>query len=253
MGQNQSFSDNVIPDTVDTLQMQVVKHAKVFSEIGLLTYEDFKQCLEDLNALSRKCLDPSGKRLLFLIKNGTDSSLLWKATVKIACVKVDPDTRKIDQYKLLNLKQFLCVFNTFQSHLQSLGCSEKQRERRGSGSSDSSSDAPITASILMDRVHTMMNTGQISPTSSICSDVDQFDECSICLDRKTEVILPCAHSFCAPCIEQWNVNNKTCPICNELLASTDDTWVMSEMPGVDEINDKICDELMNLSKQQVPK
>lgn len=253
MGQNQSITDNVIPDTVDTLQIQVVKHAKVFSEIGLLSYEDFKQCLEGLNALSRNCLDPSGKQLVFLIKNGTDTSLLWKATVKIACVKVNPVTREIDQYKLLNLKQFLCVFKTFQSHLQTLVSSEQQNERRGSGSSESPPETPITASIIMDKVHTLMNSGQFSPTSSICSTPDQFDECSICLDRKTEVILPCAHSFCAPCIEQWNVNNKTCPICNELLASTDDTWVLSEIPGIDEINHKICDELMNLSKEQTDK
>lgn len=44
------------------------------------------------------------------------------------------------------------------------------------------------------------------------------------------------------------MNKKTCPICQEVLSSTDDSWVLSEMPDVQEINDKICTELMALSK-----
>lgn len=126
MGQVQSISDSTIPDAVDAVHMQVIRHAKVLSEINSLTYEDFKACLDNLNELSRKCIDPNGKQLVFLVKRGTDTSLLWKAMVKIACIKVDPSTRKIESYKFLNLKQFLCVFRTFQSHLESLMSSEKQ-------------------------------------------------------------------------------------------------------------------------------
>lgn len=47
-----------------------------------------------------------------------------------------------------------------------------------------------------------------------------------------------------------NVNNKTCPICCETLESTDDTWVMSNIPGVEEINEKICAEFMNLAAKE---
>lgn len=115
------------------------------------------------------------------------------------------------------------------------------------------------------------NSGLSSPTLSTCNHNDHIDECSICLDRQTEVILPCTHSFCTPCIEQWyvcnhilqihqyfdsfryfcrNVNNKTCPICCESLESTDDTWVMSNIPEVEEINEEICAEFMNLTKEQ---
>lgn len=89
--------------------------------IPLLIYINWFLCR------SRKCIDPNGKQLVFLVKSGTDTSLLWKATVKIACVKVNPETRHIDSYKFLNLKQFLCVFKTFQSHLESLVSSEHQR------------------------------------------------------------------------------------------------------------------------------
>lgn len=28
-------------------------------------------------------------------------------------------------------------------------------------------------------------------------------ECCICLERQPEVSLPCTHSYCVPCIEEW--------------------------------------------------
>lgn len=78
---------------------------------------------------SRKCLDSSGKQLVFAVKKGTDATMLWKATVQIACVKVDPESKQIESYKFLSLKQFLRVFKTFQSHLQVMVSSEKQQVR----------------------------------------------------------------------------------------------------------------------------
>ncbi|XP_018800151.1 PREDICTED: RING finger protein 141-like [Bactrocera latifrons] len=267
MGQVQSISDSSLPETVDAVHMQVIRHAKVLSEINSLSYEEFKACLDNLNELSRKCIDPNGKQLVFLVKRGTDTSMLWKAMVKIACIKVDPSTRKIESYKFLNLKQFLCVFRTFQSHLESLMSSENQLcSRRSSlpqtpvddeiAGATSAVNNHITASMIMERVNSLVNIGRNSSSEtssglnspSSCSHSEHVDECSICLDRLTEVILPCTHSFCTPCIEQWNVNNKTCPICSEALESTDDTWIMPDIPGVEEINEKICAEFMSLAK-----
>lgn len=49
MGQAQSLADS-LPD-VDSVHMQVVRHTKVLSEINSLTYEEFKTCLGNLNAL----------------------------------------------------------------------------------------------------------------------------------------------------------------------------------------------------------
>jgi hypothetical protein len=50
MGQGTS-SDNVIPETVENIQEEICRHARVFSEIAGLTYEDFQSCLGKLNTL----------------------------------------------------------------------------------------------------------------------------------------------------------------------------------------------------------
>lgn len=78
-------------------------------------------------------------------------------------------------------------------------------------------------------------------------DTSSLDECCICLERRPDVILPCAHSYCLPCIEQWNVDHKTCPVCRETLDSTDDSWVISDGPDSVEIATEIQKSLMELA------
>lgn len=78
---------------------------------------------------SRKCLDSNGKITIFAVKKDSDQTFLWKATIRIACVKCDPQSNKIESYKLINLKQFLKVFNTFQSHLEVMSSCEEQNDK----------------------------------------------------------------------------------------------------------------------------
>ena len=62
--------------------------------------------------------------------------------------------------------------------------------------------------------------------------------CNMCFlpqnkERKPDTILPCTHSYCTPCIEQWNVDHKTCPVCRETVNdATDEGWVVSEGPVI---------------------
>lgn len=269
--QASSISQRLLPgDTVDALQFEIKKQVHIFSEINNLAYEDFQKCLTDLNRLSRKCLDPHGKQLVFAVKKGTDSSILWKRTVRIACVKIDPETRKIDCFKLLTLQQFLQVFRTFQTNLHAMVTVESQRihspdaspakstgtppsstPASSSSTTSSSSNSTFvfpectTASMLMAHVNAITD----GPPPN--DDGEEHSECCICLERKPEVSLPCAHSYCTPCIEQWNIHQKTCPICDETLASTDDTWVLSEMPEAGEVSEEICATLQKLSADGV--
>ncbi|XP_052900073.1 RING finger protein 141-like [Anopheles moucheti] len=302
--QASSISQKILPaDAVDSLQFEFKKQVHIFSEINNLAYEDFQKCLADLNRLSRKCLDPNGKQLVFAVKKGSDNSILWKRTVRIACVKIDPETKKIDCFKLLTLQQFLQVFRTFQTNLHAMVTVESQRihspgaspsktsggasgpdtpsnasvselspnnagtaeQRPGpsathtkqaqsspaplSTSSSSSSSANVSSAFVFPECTTAsILMAQVDSITAVDPDGDH-NECCICLERKPEVSLPCAHSYCMPCIEQWNIHQKTCPICDEVLASTDDTWVLSEMPEADEVSEEICATLLKLSNE----
>lgn len=54
-------------------------------------------------------MDSEGKQLVFAVKKDSDSSLLWKGTIRIACAKIDPTTKKVETYRIMNLNQFLKV------------------------------------------------------------------------------------------------------------------------------------------------
>lgn len=49
----------------------------------------------------------------------------------------------------------------------------------------------------------------IMDTSIILDNLDNKfgEECCICMENRPEVSLPCAHSYCLPCIEQWLETN----------------------------------------------
>lgn len=44
-----------------------------------------------------------------------------------------------------------------------------------------------------------------------------------------------------------SVVEKTCPMCRESLDSTDDTWVLSEAPDSDQVNEEIRKTLISLA------
>jgi len=235
---------SAVSSTLGQLQGEVLRQTRRYREIADLSYEEFQDCVTELNQISSQFLDTNGKQLVFAVKKGTDSTALWKGTVKVACVKVDSSSQEVDSYRLLNLKQFLAVFRSLQTQTAAL------REDQVESSSDSSgpdspghcsSPHPLTlakfsASSLL--AEALVET--VGPAS--------LEECCVCLERRPDVILPCAHSYCQPCIEQWNVNHKTCPVCRETLASTEDGWVISDGPDSLDIATEIQKSLMELAQ-----
>ena len=160
---------------------------------------------------------------------------------------------------LVNLRQYLKVYNALRTQaaavkgfdigerdsLESIQEGESTEAQNptssGPSKSASSSKTPINYCGSLDPKELIerVTSKEIDPNS--------LDECCICLERKPDVILPCTHSYCLSCIEQWNVDHKTCPVCRETLDSTDDGWVISEGPDALDITTDIQKNLMSLA------
>ncbi|KAG8221843.1 hypothetical protein J437_LFUL003219 [Ladona fulva] len=134
MGQSSSSYDHLIPQTVENIQKELCRHARAFTEIASLSYEDFQNCLGELNLLSDQCVDSNGKKLMFAVKKGTDSTVLWKGTVRIACFKMDAATKTIESCRLLNLSQFLRVFKTLECQMEACWQSSQGKNKCHKGS-----------------------------------------------------------------------------------------------------------------------
>ena len=93
----------------------MLRQTRSLQQVSSISYEGFLSSITELNEISSHFLDTNGKQLVFAVKKGSDSSFLWKATVRIACVKLDAATKNIDSYRCLNLKQYLRVFNSLKT------------------------------------------------------------------------------------------------------------------------------------------
>ncbi|KAJ0049402.1 hypothetical protein Pint_15622 [Pistacia integerrima] len=61
-------------------------------------------------------------------------------------------------------------------------------------------------------------------------DLEREDECGICLDPCTKVVLPsCCHAMCINCYRDWNTRSESCPFCRGSLKRVDsgDLWVLT--------------------------
>ncbi|XP_044485851.1 E3 ubiquitin-protein ligase AIRP2-like [Mangifera indica] len=59
---------------------------------------------------------------------------------------------------------------------------------------------------------------------------EREDECGICLDPCTKVVLPsCCHEMCSNCYHDWNTRSESCPFCRGSLKRVDsgDLWVLT--------------------------
>lgn len=119
--------------------------------------------------------------------------MLWKSTVRIACVTIDPEHRKVESYKLMNLPQFMKVFHGLESQLSDIENVTKIMEDSTISNKCEVGNSVASPSILR----------QFSGIDFTDSDISSSTDCCICLERKPDVLLPCTHSYCLPCIEQW--------------------------------------------------
>ncbi|XP_015578816.1 E3 ubiquitin-protein ligase AIRP2 isoform X2 [Ricinus communis] len=61
-------------------------------------------------------------------------------------------------------------------------------------------------------------------------DLDREDECGICLEPCTKMVVPsCCHAMCINCYRDWNMRSESCPFCRGSLKRVDsgDLWVLT--------------------------
>ena len=51
--------------------------------------------------------------------------------------------------------------------------------------------------------------------------IDEIDECSICMDNKCNVITKCNHQFCLQCLAENCARSKDCPVCRQHINIVD--------------------------------
>ncbi|KAI3516075.1 hypothetical protein L1887_14984 [Cichorium endivia] len=68
-------------------------------------------------------------------------------------------------------------------------------------------------------------------------DLEREDECGICLEPCTKIVLPnCCHAMCINCYRDWNSRSASCPFCrgNIKRVKSRDLWVLT-------CNDEVID------------
>ncbi|KAL4348877.1 hypothetical protein GQ457_17G013970 [Hibiscus cannabinus] len=61
-------------------------------------------------------------------------------------------------------------------------------------------------------------------------DFEREDECGICLEPCTKMVLPnCCHAMCIKCYRNWNTKSESCPFCRGSLkrVNSEDLWVLT--------------------------
>ncbi|XP_033109859.1 RING finger protein 141-like [Anneissia japonica] len=204
------------------LQSQVIS----LHQVATLKYDEFVEAVDHLNKVTRDVSDTGGKGLVFAIKSHSDDTVLWKKTVRINCYKVDLTNGQILSTRELSLRQFIRVFESLSQQVQAI-TDEENLEKSTSPESDNKQRPDGCPPELC--VSTLfLNIDQIS------KEADE-NECCICLDNRSEVILSCTHSYCQKCIDQWKAKHSTCPQCRDETGGVEDVWVMSDKPDDKEV------------------
>ncbi|KAL6064612.1 RING-H2 finger protein ATL63 [Balamuthia mandrillaris] len=156
-------------------------------------------------SLQKACAPP--KRVTFQLHPSSEQDipimLLWKHFVKIR-VLVEPEQHYSHE---LNYKQFYAL-------LGRLRFSQQQQEEQ----------APTNEAAEEKR----KEQDEEKEKGNEEAEKEEEEECVICMERRAEVALSCAHAFCGACIEEWKRRSTTCPMCRENISQqTDDMWVLT--------------------------
>ncbi|CAM9543251.1 unnamed protein product [Lampetra planeri] len=200
------------------LSEKMLKQAWLLREIASLPYEDFLGRIGDINDTARRLTGGQDKHLLFEVQPGSDATPLWKITVRVLCTKVTRSTGLIEASRIMNLHQFTLLYH----------------EVMGQAHCAAAMDAAATAEPVPLRLphpttcHASLWMGRIKQLTD-------EEECCICMDGRSDVILPCTHSFCHSCIDRWSGQNRNCPICRLKVEGPEESWLLPDAPTDEDV------------------
>ncbi|CAN8004220.1 unnamed protein product [Ixodes pacificus] len=200
------------------------RQTQTLRELTTITYDGFLAKVRELNEM-QSLTDSRNRSLVFEVRAPTETPVLWKKEVRVCC-------RRVKSMRLMSLRQFLQAYHTIKAY-HSAAMDSSATSTAGTKTKGGPPPKNLCTSALFNGVLDV-------PESDL-------EECCVCMERKPEVTLPCTHSYCLFCIEQWNVSNTTCPLCREEFDITDDTWVISEAPESEEVLNEMQKALVEIS------
>ena len=94
-----SPSNLALSEGISQIRGEVARQSRSLHQLTGTTYETFLSSIQELNGIAEHFLDSNGKQLVFTVKKGSDATVFWKATVRVAIVKIDAQTKQIDTYR----------------------------------------------------------------------------------------------------------------------------------------------------------
>jgi len=209
--------------------LELVPTILKIKQIILLRHSDFVRLLSDFNKTLETFTSDEQYYLRFTIVPHSDSTIFWKALIRITCSKISRTDQSISNEVVLSLHQFLSVH---QSLLQQISMLQK-----------------YPSSTLYNSSTTNQNSSSFS-TAKLSFPIPNDNECCICLDRQPNLVLPCTHKFCDECFHQWSsqttaTSSQTCPLCREDINS-DSGFLLAETPKYDNVKKMLTESILSL-------
>jgi len=231
------------------------RNAELWRKLATLSYSDFIANVEHLNLVAEQHVDPLGKRLMFAIRPNSTDTIMWKATARINCYKVNCRSCSIETTRILTLNEFVALYHQIILHINS-ALVDPEPEEGASGTTPStdsrSRNVDLGASVILAEIDAMGAGASARSDSDPEAKDNSVIECCICMERKSSIILPCSHTYCEKCIDSWwaigREEQHSCPLCRQKMKDKGDQWVlMSERPPASEVEKEVSSCMLGLA------
>ncbi|XP_005097059.1 RING finger protein 141 [Aplysia californica] len=222
------------------LQGQFAANFNIVKSLATVSHAEVVDCIEELNTVTRSFTDRAGKQLRFLIKRGTDTTFLWKGTIRIRCLKINTSTSVIESSRLLTLRQFVVTYKEIIEQVAMLSRAPADPSAQEDSAPGTSAREELTASAFFPESKKQAHTEV---------EEDPVNECCVCMDRKACVMLSCCHEFCEICIDNWTRDERhsNCPLCRTKVAGHDDTWILTDKTDTSDYEGELKGYLVGLA------